>query len=49
MQIEIANCEIELSELFNLQYEKVQSRLNGDIGTLRSELKSNCAALLGAL
>jgi len=49
MQIEVANCEIELTELFNLQYEKVQSRLNGDIGTLRSELKSNCAALLGAL
>lgn len=49
MDIEIGKCEIELTELFNLQYEKVQSRLDGDIGTLRAELSANCAALLGAL
>lgn len=49
MNIEIADCEIELTELFNLQYEKVRSRLDGNIGTLRSELEANCAALLAAL
>ncbi len=49
MEIEIANCEIELTELFNLQYEKVQSRLNGEIGTLRAELGANIAALLAAM
>ena len=49
MQIEVGYCEIELTELFNLQYEKVRDRLDGDIGTLRSELDANCAALLGAL
>ncbi len=46
MQIEVGYCEIELTELFNLQYEKVRDRLEGDIGTLKSELDANCATLL---
>ncbi|HWQ59412.1 MAG TPA: hypothetical protein VN540_10365 [Clostridia bacterium] len=49
MDIEVTGCEIELTELFNLQYEKVRSRLDGDIGTLKTELETNCAALLGVL
>ncbi len=49
MDIEIANCEIELTELFNLQYEKVDERLNGNIATLRAELVKNCETLMGAL
>ncbi|HPK15080.1 MAG: hypothetical protein BWY35_00753 [Firmicutes bacterium ADurb.Bin248] len=49
MQIEVGYCEIELTELFNLQYEKVRNRLDGNIGTLKSELDANCQALLGAL
>lgn len=49
MSIEIANCEIELTELFNLQYQKVDERLNGSIATLRAELIANCATLSGAL
>ncbi len=49
MGIEIGMREIELTELFNLQYEKVRSRLDGDIATLGTELKGNCATLLAAL
>lgn len=49
MEIEVGLCEIELTELFNLQYEKVRARLDGDIGTLRQELSANCATLLFAL
>ena len=49
MEIEVGLCEIELTELFNLQYEKVRARLDGDIGTLGQELAANCATLLAAL
>ncbi len=49
MAIQIANCEIELTELFNLQYEKVEKRIDGDVETLRRELNENCAALLAAM
>lgn len=48
MSIDLANYEMDLTEQFNVQYEKVGERLDGKINTLCSELLANCTALLKA-
>ena len=49
MSIQISKHEITLIEQFNLQFNKVGTRLSGKIETLKSELATNCTALLNAL
>lgn len=44
----ILNCELELFDLIDLQYEKVSERLAGSIKTLQGELLANCGDLTDA-
>ncbi|MHB1315141.1 MAG: hypothetical protein ACYCX2_06580 [Christensenellales bacterium] len=49
MEIQIMQHEIALVEQFNLQFEKVQTRLEGRVTTLNNELIANCDLLINAL
>ncbi len=43
--VDVIRFEVELFELFDLQYIKVGERLNGNILTLKEEIYENCEAL----
>lgn len=49
MDIQIMKNEIALIEQFNLQYEKVETRLKGRVTTLNTELLTNCDTLINAI
>ena len=46
---QLYRCGNELSEDFNLQFGQVKERLTSRLGTLKSELTSNCDKLLDAI
>lgn len=46
--ITISKCELDMFDLFTLQFEKVSERLNGNISELETELQSNCKQIAGA-
>ncbi len=46
--ITVTKCELDMFDLFTLQFEKVSERLNGNVSELEGELLSNCKQLANA-